>query len=421
MRIKKSIFIFILAMIFSSVKSFAQDTGEVELVKYINIETRSVNYHELAVSVVKNANNSTKRSLTDVEINWLNKYYGKNQQVLGFAKTLLEYSVIHKNDAPWNPGHITLIYQTFTEDGRRNINIVEELLKIRFPKVLRGMQGEKGEKGDRGEPGQTGPQGPAGPQGQQGNRGIEGEPGQPGSIPDMTNVIISMNRLSEYVRSISHQGIVPGVSSAPVMSQNLARSYIQKKPNFLESLAMAVLPPAVGGYFYMKGMEKLRPPTTTISNNSTQTGTQTSSLTGSPVTTGDTNINTSTSTGDTTIGDTTIDVSSTSAGGDSSGGSVNNTNSGNGQGGAGGVGNGGVGGNATNTNTNDNNNANSNSNANSNTNSNSANVGPISNTNQNSNINPNTNTTVVNTGDGGTANGAGSGSGASNQDATITQ
>jgi len=37
MRIKKSIFIFILAMIFSSVKSFAQDTGEVELVKYINI------------------------------------------------------------------------------------------------------------------------------------------------------------------------------------------------------------------------------------------------------------------------------------------------------------------------------------------------------------------------------------------------
>ena len=354
---KKTI-VYILAIIISVGKySFATvpEIG-IDATEFIDTKKESVDYRQLAVDIIHNANQSSRRTLTVEENNWLKKYYGINPQVLSFAKTLMEFSVIHINKNPWNPGHITLIYQTFTEDGRRNIAIIEELLKIRFPKVLQGIQGEKGDRGERGDRGEVG---------QTGHRGIKGEvgiEGKPGSVPNMDNVIISLNKLNEYIQDISHQGIVPGVSAAPVMSQNLARTYIQKQPNFLESLLLSAVPAGVGGYFYYKGMKALRPPTTTISNNSNQTGgTQTSNLSGSP-------------------------VNLTANGG--TGGSNTNSNIDNG-----GTGTGGTGGS----------------------------VGQISNTNQNANNNVNGNTVAVNTGDEGQANGTTSGSGASNQDAETTQ
>lgn len=353
----------------------------VDYSNYINTEKESVDYRQLAIDIVHSANENSKRSLTDEELSWLKKFYGKNQQVLGFAKTLMEFSIIHINKNPWNPGHITLIFQTFTEDGRRNIAIVEELLKIRFPKVLQGIQGEKG---DRGETGQIGPQGP------QGIRGEPGIEGKPGSVPNLDSMIIGLNKLNELVSGLSNQGIVPGVSSTPAMNQNLARTYVQKTPNFLESLAMAVLPPVASGYFYYRGQKARRPDQTYISTNGGSMYGGAMSMAGSPVTTNlttgantiNTDMNSSVSTGATTIGSTTVTANGGAGGNGGTGG----------QGGAGGTGNGG-----------------------------NAITGPISNTNQNSNNNTNTNPIAVNTGDGGTANSAGSSSDASDQDAETNQ
>ena len=179
---KKTI-VYILAIIISVGKySFATvpEIG-IDATEFIDTKKESVDYRQLAVDIIHNANQSSRRTLTVEENNWLKKYYGINPQVLSFAKTLMEFSVIHINKNPWNPGHITLIYQTFTEDGRRNIAIIEELLKIRFPKVLQGIQGEKGDRGERGDRGEVG---------QTGHRGIKGEvgiEGKTGSVPNMDN------------------------------------------------------------------------------------------------------------------------------------------------------------------------------------------------------------------------------------------
>lgn len=251
-----------------------------------------------AQDVVRAANEASRRELTGKEIVWLGRTYGHSQAIFSYAKELMEYGVIHTSSSPWNGATIALAYQLFTEQGRRDISVVRQLLSL-IPAGPSGPQGEKGEKGDKGEPGVQGPQGPPGPQ------GPKGEPGQVVYVP------------APVPRTVT---IVPAAVPSPPNCYNLP-AYSYSRKNFCDEWVKPLLPSAILAYGAYRAAGALRPATISQSQTgNTMSGTMTGTLTGGAVTT--------------TV--TTGNVSAT--GGTNIAGAVAGANAAGGQGGAGGSG-----------------------------------------------------------------------------------
>ncbi|TSC93486.1 MAG: hypothetical protein CEN89_23 [Candidatus Berkelbacteria bacterium Licking1014_7] len=129
------------------------------------------------------------------------------------------------------------------------------------PKEIPGPQGPRGQKGKPGPRGNEGPQGPEGPIGLPGEPGAQGVPGTPADIGPMLTAIA---QLIELEKSRSHEGIIPGVYAVRDTPQ--APKYTYESRKWWE----AVLPSAISGYFFSRGMRNLRPSQTQIAQ--TQTG-----------------------------------------------------------------------------------------------------------------------------------------------------
>lgn len=88
---------------------------------------------ELAVRIMRAVNQRVQRSCSDSErvkaYAWLAKGY--SGQILEYARVLWDHGVIDVNAVYWSPRLITVFYQIYSEEGERNLAVIEALLKER--------------------------------------------------------------------------------------------------------------------------------------------------------------------------------------------------------------------------------------------------------------------------------------------------
>ena len=92
---------------------------------------------EMAVRIMRSANQKSLRSSLDSErvkaYAWLAKGY--SGQILEYARVLWDHGIIDMNSVYWSSRLITVFYQLYTEEGERDLAMIEALLRERITPI----------------------------------------------------------------------------------------------------------------------------------------------------------------------------------------------------------------------------------------------------------------------------------------------